>query len=45
MRALIELQEYPQQTEADMRIILHIYWAICESLDSIILPYDTDVLV
>ena len=46
VRALIELQEYSQHAEADMRIILHIYWALCESLDSIIiLSNDTDVLV
>ena len=46
MRALIELPEYPQQAEANVRIILHIYWEHYESLDSIfILSNDTDVLV
>ena len=46
VRALIKLQEYPQHAEADTRIILHIYWALCESLDSIIiLSNDTDVLM
>ena len=39
-----ELSDFPQETEADMRIILHTYWALLKGFDSlVILTNDTDV--
>ena len=41
-----ELSEFPQETEADMRIILHTYWALLKGFDSlVVLTNDTDILV
>ena len=43
---LEEFTSFPQEAEADMRIILHIYWALSNSFDSfVVLTSDTDVLV
>ena len=44
VNTLKELQEFPQQAEADMRIILHIYWALSGSLDTIII-FSNDTVV
>ena len=42
----IQLPSLPQETEADMRIIPHLYWALNFEYDSfVVLTGDTDVLV